>query len=88
MPETVEVRCPVGPQKLFAKLKLGEEFARRVEPGNLMEFTCSDCTRRMRRELENPLLRVFHQFNFLGELVRTRVEPSADWQCTAVWDIL
>lgn len=81
MSDMVEVRCPVGPKKLFTKLKLGEEFARRVEPGNLMEFTCADCTRRLRREQHNDTLRVFHQFNFLGELVNTRIDPFAAWQC-------
>ncbi len=74
----IEVRCPVGPKKLFTKLKLGEEFARRVEPGNLIEFTCSDCARRIARELQRPV-RVYHRFDFVGDLVNTVVEqlPTA-----------
>lgn len=65
----VEVRCPVGPRKLFSKLKLGEEIARPI-PGNLIEFSCGDCARRVSRERGEPM-QVFHQFNFLGELVQT-----------------
>lgn len=69
---TVEVRCPVGPRKLFTKLKLGEEFATRL-PGNLIEFTCSDCAKRIGRDRQQRV-RVFHSFNFVGELISTRVE--------------
>jgi len=76
MPSVVEVRCPVGPQRLFTKLKLGEEFAVYVESGNLIEFTCGDCARRLSRE-QQRMLRVFHRFNFLGELVETTVEERA-----------
>ncbi len=75
---TVEVRCPVGPRKLFTKLKLGEEFANFL-PGNLIEFTCSDCARRIGRE-RRVKVRVFHSFNFVGELVNTRV--SDPLECT------
>lgn len=78
MSETVDVRCPVGPRQLFVKLKLGEEFGQVVQPGNLMEFTCSDCARRLSREQRRPL-RVLHQFNFIGELVQTTVEER--WVC-------
>lgn len=69
---TVEVRCPVGPQKLFIKLKLGEEFGNYVPDSNLIELTCSDCRRRVSREMNTPV-RVFHRFNFLGELITTTV---------------
>ena len=69
---TVEVRCPVGPKKLFTKLKLGEEFGTYL-PNNLIEFTCSDCAKSVRRET-GDLVRVFHSFNFIGELIDSRVE--------------
>jgi len=59
-------------------LKLGEEFAQYVQPGNLIEFTCSDCARKLSRERQRRL-RVFHRFNFLGELVETTVEEL--WEC-------
>lgn len=73
MSEVIEVRCPVGPQRLFTKLKLGEETARKVDPGNLIEFSCSDCSRVLSKAREEPL-RVFHQFNFVGDCIRTLVE--------------
>lgn len=74
----VEVRCPVGPKKLFTKLKLGEEFATHVAEGNLIEFTCSDCAKRISRERNHPV-RVFHRFNFVGDLVKTVVADQ--WEC-------
>lgn len=71
---TVEVRCPVGPRKLFTKLKLGEEFATYL-PNNLIEFTCSDCSKRVSREQQSRI-RVFHRFNFVGELVETTMKEQ------------
>ncbi len=73
---TEEVRCPVGPKKLFTKLKLGEEFAQYV-PGNLIEFTCSDCAKRISRERQ-ARVRVFHYFNFAGELIKTAVQEPGE----------
>jgi hypothetical protein len=70
MPSTVEVRCPVGPQRLFSKLRLGEESSRYVQPDNLIEFTCSDCARRLSRE-QGRRLRVLHRFDFVGDLIET-----------------
>jgi hypothetical protein len=75
---TIEVRCPNGPQKLFTKLKLGEEFAQMVPEQNLIEFTCRDCARAVSRQRNEPV-RVFHRFNFLGELVTTVIQTQ--WEC-------
>jgi hypothetical protein len=92
---TVEVRCPVGPQKLFTKLKLGEEFGKYL-PNNLIEFTCQDCAKAHRKKT-NDFVRVFHSFNFIGELINTRLEPiwecrrevcSHDQQCCAIGTVL
>lgn len=79
---TVEVRCPVGPKKLFTKLKLGEEFGKYL-PNNLIEFTCSDCSKRISRE-RNMRVRVFHRFNFIGELVNSHIDTQVDsqWVCS------
>ncbi len=74
MPSVVEVRCPVGPQRLFTKLRLGEETHRYIQPDNLIEFSCSDCSRRLSREL-NEAVQIFHRFNFLGELIQTLAAP-------------
>lgn len=72
MTSTVEIRCPVGPRKLFIRLKLGEEFAT-ITPGNCMEITCWDCAKRVGRERQKRV-RVFHSFDFAGDLISTRVE--------------
>lgn len=72
MSSVVEVRCPNGPQRLFTKLRLGEECARMVQPANLIEFSCSDCTRRTSRTGEP--VRVFHRYNFVGDLIETVIE--------------
>lgn len=77
---TVEVRCPVGPKKLFTKLKLGEEFAKYL-PNNIIEFTCQDCAKRIGRERGNRV-RVYHRFNFVGELVETVLEDQDQWECS------
>ena len=77
MPDTVvEVRCPVGPRRLFTRLQLGQESARYLAPGNLIEFTCGDCARRLSRQLGRRV-RVLHRFNFLGELIDTAVVTPA-----------
>ncbi len=74
---TVEARCPGGARKLVTKLKLGEEFATYL-PNNLIEFTCSDCAKRIGRERQSRV-RVYHRFNFIGELISTHVEDL--WEC-------
>jgi hypothetical protein len=63
----------VGPRRLFTKLRLGEESARMIQPANLIEFSCRDCAGR-RGCVDGPV-RVFHRFNFVGELIETIVEP-------------
>lgn len=71
--ETVEIRCPVGPQRLLSKLRLSGE--RPVITGdNLIEFACDDCKRTIRRR-GTPVYRVLHRYNLLGELVETVTEP-------------
>ena len=70
MSETVEVRCPVGPRRLFTKLRLGQESGRYIHPANLIEFSCQDCARRLSRE-RGVRLRVLHRYDFAGELVES-----------------
>ncbi len=74
MPEVIEVRCPVGPQRLFTKLRLGQIEARYIQPGNLIEFACGDCAKVVNRIATVPCA-VLHRFNFAGELVETVTEP-------------
>lgn len=80
MASVVEVRCPVGPRRLFTKLKLGEEHARYIHPDNLIEFTCYDCSRRLSQERQRPT-RVFHRFDFIGDLIESHAEDL--WQSQA-----
>jgi hypothetical protein len=77
MPSVVEVRCPVGPQKLFTKLRLGEESHQYIHPDNLIEVTCSDCSRRLSRD-SGRRQRVLHRFDFAGEFVETAVEEMPE----------
>lgn len=67
--ETVEVRCPVGPRRLFSKLRLTGQVPTFTED-NLIEFACTDC----RKELQSRGVKtslVLHRYNFVGELVET-----------------
>ncbi len=73
MDSVVEVRCPAGPRKLFTKLRLTGESVRYIQPDNLIEFACDDCSRRLNRE-HGTRIRVLHRFNFLGELIATSTE--------------
>lgn len=66
--EIVEIRCPVGPRRLFAKLRQEGQKPRIDPEDNLFEVSCSDCTRAQRR-LDSSVVRVLHRFNFLGQLV-------------------
>jgi len=77
--ETVEIRCPVGPQRLLMKLKLGD-VTPHYTSDNLMEIACSDCRTALRRKRRLVSL-VLHYYNFLGEVVKTEVHavpPSSD----------
>lgn len=72
--EVVEVRCPVGPRRLFTKLRLGQIEHRVIQPGNLIEFVCTDCAKVLNRSAMTPRL-VLHRFNFAGELIETVTQP-------------
>jgi hypothetical protein len=63
----VDLRCPVNPSRLFAKLQMQEAV---IVEGNLIEVACTDC-----RQLRNDpdVLRVVHRFNVIGEAVETEV---------------
>lgn len=67
----LEIRCPVGPQRLFAKL-LSDGERPKVVDGNLLEFACADC-RRLRRQQGETVSLVLHRYNILGELIETQV---------------
>lgn len=65
----VELRCPTGPRKLFAKLRL-QGMQPAVTTDNLVELACQDCRRRLRSE-GNDVALVLHRYNIIGELIET-----------------
>lgn len=71
--EIVEIRCPVGPQRLFAKFRLEGGVSPHVTEDNLVEFACDDC-KRGRRQKGETVFRVLHRYNFFGELIESVVE--------------
>jgi len=73
MRNVVEIRCPVGPQRLFTKLRLGQVEHRYVPEDNTIEFACADCSRQI-AEPGRPRPRVLHRYNFLGVLTETTIE--------------
>lgn len=68
-PAEVELRCPTGPHRLFAKLRLAGEPTP-VTSDNLIELSCADCRKRLSREGSDVSL-VLHRYNVVGELVET-----------------
>lgn len=66
-----ELRCDANPARLFAKIFLDPEAEGRVVEGNLIEFACRDCRRRLTSD-QTPRL-VLHRFNVVGDLVETEV---------------
>lgn len=66
----VELRCPVGPRRLFAKLRV-QGVQPVVTSENLLELGCQDCRRRHRSEGRVDVRFVLHRFNILGSLVET-----------------
>lgn len=75
-PYIVDVKCPVGPRELLERLTFKrdpEEFRPFVDNDNLMNLKCSFCTRQARKS-DPSVLRIIHQYNFIGELVTSSVE--------------
>ena len=70
MIEVVEIRCPVGPQRLFAKFRLEGGVSPHVTQDNLVEFACSDCKKAL-RDKGVPVSRVLHRYDFFGELIES-----------------
>jgi len=65
----VELRCPVGPRRLFAKLRLSG-VRPPVTQDNLIELSCSDCRRSLRAE-GKAVQFVLHRFDIVGMLIET-----------------
>ena len=69
----VEIRCPVGPQRMLAKILLEGGRPSYVE-GNLIEFSCDDCKKTLRNRGQR-VFRVLHRYDVVGVLVETVTEP-------------
>jgi hypothetical protein len=67
----MDVRCPVGPKRLFARLRVERVLPVIVE-GNLVEVACPDCKRALREE-GRRVAQVLHRFNLAAQLVETEV---------------
>lgn len=72
MTVVVELRCPTGPRRLLSKLRLTGE-APRIVPGNLVELSCDDCKRTLRRT-DPSVARVLHRFDMAGTLVESVID--------------
>lgn len=70
--KTYDLRCPVGPGRLHAKVLTHGECPEIVED-NLVELACTDCKKALRAQ-GKQVFRVLHQFNLAGELVRSIVQ--------------
>lgn len=73
-PETqIEVRCPVGARRLFAKMIQRGERPSFVHPDNLIEFSCYDCRQRLIDRGES-VRRVLHRYDIAGKLITTLIQ--------------
>lgn len=70
--QTYDLRCPVGPGRLYAKVLVEGEHPSIVE-GNLVELACYDCKKAL-RDQGKKVSRVLHRFNLAGELVESIVQ--------------
>lgn len=73
--ETIDIRCPVEPRRLFLKLKRSGE-ATPVVDNNLIELACEEC-RKVERRRDPSVIRVLHLYDLLGELIETKVETAS-----------
>lgn len=68
----VDLRCPVGAQKLLARIRQTQGQVK-VTDDNLLELACRDCRSRVAAETGVRPALVVHRFNILGELVESEV---------------
>ena len=67
--QAIDLRCPIGPRKLLARLR-SEGKKPSVVDGNLMELYCRDCSRDAKTTNEE-VLHVLHRFDLIGDLVES-----------------
>ena len=68
--EEIEIRCPVGPRRLFLKM-LADGRKLTITDGNLIELACSDCKKLLRVEHGILCSRVLHRYDLAGDLVES-----------------
>lgn len=68
----VEIRCPVGPQRLFLKMRIEGRIDFINSELNCMELSCQDCCRSLRKE-GHRVFRVLHRYAVNAELIETVV---------------
>lgn len=72
MPEQmVDLRCPVTPRRMFARLIAGEAS---ILPDNVIEIACLDCRNAARRMGDPSVSLVLHRYNLLGVCIETVME--------------
>lgn len=69
----MELRCPVGPRHLFARMIQRGERPVYVHPDNLIEFSCYHCRHDLERRQGRRVRRVLHRYDIAGTLVETLV---------------
>lgn len=74
MSEMVDLRCPLGPRSLLARLAPVEKP--HITDGNLVELACSDCARTLRKQGKD-VLRVLHRYDLAGSLVESVAVPRS-----------
>lgn len=72
--DTVEIRCPVGPKRLFSKLIRDGDRPKHVS-GNLLEVSCDDCKKTLRRK-GMQVFRVLHRYDLAGELISSHIQSE------------
>lgn len=70
--EVLDLRCPEGPRKLLAKLRVDGKPPV-ITSNNLLELACQDCRRKFRAEGETDISLILHRFDILGNLVETAI---------------
>ncbi len=80
MDEVVDIRCPGAPKRdgtcfpgrLLLRLRQKGEQPTMVQPNNLMELYCQDCTTAMRKA-GRRVRRVLHRYDCAGILVESLI---------------
>lgn len=83
--QLVELRCPIGPRALLAKVvRMGDHHAQVWKESSLslpefplLELACRDCAKSCRRE-DPSVRRVLHRFNVFGQLAESVIEREGD----------